>query len=266
MCLLSLCQIILRTGFSFIVQLQLLYQLRLTATSKPFLNNEHFARRNDMHSHEIKEHAPVRHLSHANSLFTGRGSSIYDVVMVRLTSNLYRRVIDDLALLRPAAGKVLDAGTGPGTLTRDIARHQPQLQVYGIDLSADMIQLARDHAEREQLAKRVHFDTGNLAHLPYPDQTFDLIVSTISMHHWYELEQPFRDLYRVLKSGGRLLIYDFRFMQAPTIARALASTPFAGTQLEQTLVRTGFWPFALYKRFALQKEAPLSSHGSEKEA
>lgn len=206
-----------------------------------------------MHSHEIKEHALISHLNHLNFLFTGWGSHVYDMVMVRLTRRLYRRVIEDLAPLGLVEGKVLDAGTGPGTLARDIARSFPQLQVHGIDLSEEMIRLAREHAKREQLEERVHFDTGNIGHLPYPDHSFDVVVSTISMHHWYDLEQPLRELYRVLKPGGRLWIYDFRFIKAEMVEKALANTPFAGISLEHTLVRTGVLPFALYKRFALQK-------------
>ena len=205
-----------------------------------------------MHSHEIKGQAPVRHLSHVNFLFTGWRSRIYDLTMAQLTRKLYQRVIDDLALMGLDQGQVLDAGTGPGTLARDIARSQPQLQVYGVDLSVEMMQVAREHAQREQLAQRVHFDAGNIGHLPYPDHSFDVIVSTISMHHWYELEQPFRDLHRVLRPGGRLLIYDFRFMQAQTLQRALAETPFAGASLQHTLIRTGGL-FPLYKRFMLCK-------------
>ena len=96
-------------------------------------------------------------------------------------------------------------------------------------------------------------DNERTVSLPYADHSFDVVVSTISMHHWYELERPLRDLYRVLRPGGRLWIYDFRFMQAQMVEKALANTPFAGTPLEHTLVRTGFLPFALYKRFALQK-------------
>jgi ubiquinone/menaquinone biosynthesis C-methylase UbiE len=165
---------------------------------------------------------------------------------------LYQRVIEDMVPVL-SEGKVLDAGTGPGTLAREIARRQPRLQVYGIDLSEDMIRLARLHAKREQLEERVHFAVGNVAHLPYPDHSFDLVVSTISMHHWFELEQPLRDLYRVLRPGGRLWIYDFRFVKAQTVEKALASTPFVETGLEQTLVRTGFLPFALYRRFVFQK-------------
>jgi ubiquinone/menaquinone biosynthesis C-methylase UbiE len=207
-----------------------------------------------MHSYETQENSSVRHLSHLNFLFTGRGSRIYNVVMVRLTRRLYQRVVEDMIPLQFGEGRVLDAGTGPGTLAREIARRFPQLQVDGIDLSEDMIRLAREHTQHEQLEERVHFAVGNVARLPYPDQSFDLVVSTISMHHWSELEQPFRELYRVLRPGGHLWIYDFRFIKVQTVEKALASTPFAEAPLERLPVRTGFYPFALYQRFALHKE------------
>jgi SAM-dependent methyltransferase len=169
-----------------------------------------------MHGHEIKENSSLRQFNHGDFLFYGWGSHLYNVVMVRLASRLYQRVIADIAPVL-SEGKVLDAGTGPGT------------------------------------EERVHFAIGNVAHLPYPDHSFDLVVSTISMHHWYELEQPLRDLYRILRPGGRLWIYDFRLVKAHRVEKALASTPFVETPLEHTLVRTGFFPFALYRRFALQK-------------
>src|SRR5258707_1617023 len=198
-----------------------------------------FARRNAMQSHEMKDHAKVSQLSHLNFLFSGWGSRVYDLTMVRLTRRLYQRVIEDLTLLRLVEGKVLDSGTGTGTLARDIARSLPRLEVYGIDLSENMIRLAREHAKREQVEERVHFDIGNIAHLPYPDRSFDLVVSTISMHHWHELEQPLRDLYRVLRPGGRLWIYDFRLVKAEAVEKALASTALVDTPLRHPFVRTG---------------------------
>ncbi len=209
-----------------------------------------------MHRYETGEHTghtAVHHLSHLNTIFTGRGSRVYDAVMVRLTANLYRYVVEDIAPLQLDSGDVLDAGTGPGTLARQIARRFPDMQVEGIDLSEDMIRLAREHTKHEQLEERVHFVTGNVGKMPYADDSFDLVVSTISLHHWDELEQPLRELYRVLRPGGRLWIYDFRFVKAQSIEHAMASTPFAGSTLEQRLVRTGVLPFAFYQRFALRK-------------
>src|SRR5947209_1439897 len=147
--------------------------LKATAQGCSFCHR--LERRNDMHRHEVGHHGEVRHLAHFNALFTGRGSRVYDAVMVRLTRRLYQRVIADLAALGLTEGKVLDAGTGPGTLVRQLARSQPGLQVYGIDLSEDMIGLARTHARREHLEERVQFASGDVAHLPYPDQSLDVV-------------------------------------------------------------------------------------------
>ncbi|GHO89723.1 class I SAM-dependent methyltransferase [Dictyobacter formicarum] len=207
-----------------------------------------------MHSHETRKHAQVRHLSHLNFIFTGWGSRVYEQTMVRLTRPLYQRVIEDLASLQLYEGKVLDVGTGPGVLARDIAHSFPRLQVYGIDLSTDMIRLARERTRQEQIKERVQFDIGDVRQLPYPDHSFDVVVSTISLHHWQELEQPLRELYRVLQPGGRVWIYDARFIKTEVVEKAQASTSFAGTPMEHQLVRTGKWPFAIYRRFALQKE------------
>lgn len=101
----------------------------------------------------------------------------------------------------------------------------------------------------------MQFESGDVAHLSYPDQSFDVVVSTISMHHWSELAQPLRELYQVLRPGGRLWIYDFRFVKAQTVKQAQALTPFAETPLEHIPVQTGFFPFVLYRRFGLQKVA-----------
>ncbi|TME13790.1 MAG: hypothetical protein E6I80_01450, partial [Chloroflexi bacterium] len=78
-----------------------------------------------MHGHEIKENSSLRQFNRHDSLFYGWGSHIYDVLMVRLGRGLYQRVIGDIAPVL-SEGKVLDAGTGPGTLAREIARRQPR--------------------------------------------------------------------------------------------------------------------------------------------
>src|SRR6516225_7641837 len=58
------------------------------------------ARRNTMYSQQLKDHEAVRHLSHLNFLFSGRGSRVYDQTMVRLTRRLYQRVIEDMVPLQ----------------------------------------------------------------------------------------------------------------------------------------------------------------------
>ena len=201
----------------------------------------------------MKAHTHTNHLDHFNFLFTGWGTHVYDRTMVPLARRLYQRVIEDIASLELVEGKVLDVGTGPGTLVRGIARRFPELEVYGVDLSEEMIRLAREHASAEQLGERVHFAVSDVADLPYPDHSFDLVVSTISMHHWHDLVGPLCDLHRVLRPGGRLWIYDFKWISRQTMEKALAFTPFGATPLEQQRERTGFLLFAPYQRFALQR-------------
>src|SRR5260370_11743792 len=105
-----------------------------------------------MHRYAVREHSSQRRLSHFNSLFTGRGSRVYDLVMVRLTRRLYQRVIADLSALRLAEGQMLDAGTGPGTLVRELARSLQGLPIYCMDLCESFTPLTRPHAKRQHLS------------------------------------------------------------------------------------------------------------------
>jgi ubiquinone/menaquinone biosynthesis C-methylase UbiE len=58
----------------------------------------------------------------------------------------------------------------------------------------------------------VSFTVGDVADLPFTDDSFDLIVSSMSQHHWIDVEGAIRSLRRVLGPGGRLWIYDVRFV------------------------------------------------------
>ncbi len=84
-------------------------------------------------------------------------------------------------------------------------------------------------------------------------QSFDLIVSTLSMHHWRELQQSLSELYRVLRPGGSLLIYDIRFVKASMMETAMAHTHFDGQMVQHTLIHAGPLSLPIYAHFALHK-------------
>jgi ubiquinone/menaquinone biosynthesis C-methylase UbiE len=121
---------------------------------------------------------------------------------------LLRRSIS-LAGLQPGE-QVLDVGCGTGTLALDVARRVGTIgHVVGIDPSSEQIGRARAKATRRQVP--VEFQIGVIERLPYPDQTFDVVFSTLMMHH---LPAPLKrqglvEIARVLKPGGRLVIADF---------------------------------------------------------
>jgi len=102
-------------------------------------------------------------------------------------------------------GTILDLGSGTGYLSVEIARGATSLQVYGIDLSKQMVKIARRHAKGVDNAQ---FVFGNAANLPFKDNSIDLVVSTGASHHWKAPHMVFEECYRVLKAGTEAWIYD----------------------------------------------------------
>lgn len=142
----------------------------------------------------------------------------YDLLMGLATfgrERAFRRRIADLAQLHPAEA-VLDVGCGTGTLAI-IARERVGApgRVAGIDPSAQMIARARQKAERSGLP--VDFQVGVIEHLTFPDQSFDVVLSTFMMHHLPDdlKRQGLVEVARVLKPEGRLLILDLKGHTGP---------------------------------------------------
>jgi ubiquinone/menaquinone biosynthesis C-methylase UbiE len=173
----------------------------------------------------------------------------YDQYTARLFGGIHKRVAEDVSAIAPAGGAVLDAGCGSGRLAVLIARRRPDLQVRGVDLEQGMVAVAERRAEQENLASRVHFTAADLADLPLPDDSVDLIVSTASMHHWADAGAVVASLGRVLRPGGQMLIYDFRPVPAGSVYSAARNL---GSRVDRTLVRTGRFPAALFQRLAVR--------------
>ena len=169
-------------------------------------------------------------------MFEGRRSRLYDVAARRLLRGVYRRLAADVADTAPRDGAVLDVGTGPGVLLVELARRRPDLTVTGVDLSADMVAAATRNLRESGATAKV----ASVTDLPFPDGSFDLIVSSLSLHHWDEPAAAVPELSRVLRPGGRLLIYDLRFAPFDTLATAAREGElFTGQAPQRTQVRTG---------------------------
>jgi len=108
------------------------------------------------------------------------------------------------------SGRILDVGTGPGYLPIMIAESVQGVEVTGIDLSKDMIRLARKNAEKYGVQGRVRFECMDANKIRYRDSYFDLVVSTFSFHHWKKPIRVLNAIHRVLKDGGQAWIYDLR--------------------------------------------------------
>lgn len=117
-------------------------------------------------------------------------------------------------LLAPArlqlGESVLDVGCGTGTLAIAAKRQVGSSgSAFGIDPSPEMIARARSKASKAK--SDVAFDIALAEALPFPDARFDVVLSTVMLHHLRRSvrEQAVREMKRVLKPGGRLLAVDF---------------------------------------------------------
>ena len=123
---------------------------------------------------------------------------------------LMRWVVARRAMELEPSGQAADLGCGPGHLAIELAQAAPGLLVTGVDLSDEMLETAGARAQRAGLGERVTFRHGNAAQIPFPDASLDLVVSTLSLHHWSEPASVLDEIARVLRPEGAFLIFDLR--------------------------------------------------------
>ena len=135
---------------------------------------------------------------------------VYDTLSRLLLSPLVKRIAADVAAAAPDGARVLEVGCGPGHLSTRLAHHG--FDVTGLDLDPAMIARARANTDRRNNGDqhRPSFLVGDVASLAFPDGSFDLVVSTLSMHHWADPAAGLAEIGRVLRPGARALIWDFR--------------------------------------------------------
>jgi ubiquinone/menaquinone biosynthesis C-methylase UbiE len=121
----------------------------------------------------------------------------------RFHAPVRRATLDVAAALQPDPHAVLDVGCGTGALLRLIPQVFPGAQRAGIDPSAAML-LESEAGGAEMVQACAEW-------IPFPDRTFDLVLSTLSLHHWVVRDQALREIARVLAPRGVLVISD-RFL------------------------------------------------------
>ncbi|MRS03948.1 methyltransferase domain-containing protein [bacterium] len=169
-------------------------------------------------------HTHDHHLDSPGSM-QGWGKN-YDMLVGLLSFGQEKKLRQaTLALARVQPGeRILEVGCGTGTLSL-AAKGQtgPAGEVTGIDVASDMLEAARRKAEKAGL--QVQFQLGRIEEIPFPDGQFDLVLSSLMLHHVHGDEakqQGLKEIYRVLKPGGRVLIVDATQPQNPHL-RGIAS-------------------------------------------
>ena len=162
----------------------------------------------------------------------------------------WNAVLEDLGL--SGDERVLDLGCGRGAVLTALARRLTTGTITGIDIwsTTDQSGNAREvvlrNAALEGVKDRVRIDTGDMRALPYPDASFDVVVSSLAIHNIRgkaDRQRAIAEAYRVLTPGGRLAIADIR----ATALYESALRALGATAINRRRLGWRFWwgnPFA----------------------
>jgi ubiquinone/menaquinone biosynthesis C-methylase UbiE len=116
---------------------------------------------------------------------------------------LYNKVINHVELQNK---EILEVGCGKGGGASYIARYFCPRMITGIDISKAEIEFNRKHYKE----KNLQFKYGDALNIPFPENSFDIVINVESSHGYVDFEKFLKEVKRVLKKGGFFLFTDFR--------------------------------------------------------
>ena len=141
-----------------------------------------------------------------------RISSLYDLLDLPFEYGRYRHIRPRVFDAVRDAGRILDCGVGTG---RNISYYPHKAEVVGVDISPGMLTQARRRARR--LDRPVELIEADVCNMPFPDGSFDAAVATFLFCVLPDWVQPaaLREIARVVKPGGRLVLLEYVYSQDP---------------------------------------------------
>jgi ubiquinone/menaquinone biosynthesis C-methylase UbiE len=160
-------------------------------------------------------------------------------------------------------GKILEVGCGRGAFAIWLARQFPQLQITGVDFSPVAIAIARQ--SNPHLPSQLDFQVGDAQALALADSTYDFVITCECLEHVPSPPQMTKEIFRVLKPGGRFCLTTENYLNGMLLAWAhtkLTGKPFdSGSGVQP---RENFFVFPmvhrLLKRTGLVIDTVQSSH------
>jgi ubiquinone/menaquinone biosynthesis C-methylase UbiE len=156
-----------------------------------------------------------------------------------LFERMHKLVVDAARRYRRDATALLDVGCGTGRLLARVRDVFPNARLAGVDAAAGMI----DAARRVPGADSITFLVGDVESLPFDDESFDVVMTTLSFHHWRDQRAGLLEIQRVLRPRGVLLLGDLvlQWWMRPfaVVARARHRT-HTSTEFQQMLAAAGF--------------------------
>jgi demethylmenaquinone methyltransferase/2-methoxy-6-polyprenyl-1,4-benzoquinol methylase len=124
--------------------------------------------------------------------------------------------------------KVLDIAGGTGDLAAKFSRIVgPEGTVVLADINDSMLKVGRDRLIDRGIVDNVQFSQADAQHLPFPDNTFDVITIAFGLRNVTDKDMALRSMLRVLKPGGRLLILEFSKPKNPVLSKVYDTYSFS---------------------------------------
>jgi len=117
----------------------------------------------------------------------------------------------------PRGGVVLDLATGTAELGVAICARHPEVRVSGLDFSPGMLAIGLSKVRAKGLTGRIHLSLGDARRLPFQDRSFDGATMAFGIRNIEERKEVLREIWRVLKEGGRLWIMEFDCPDQPVV-------------------------------------------------
>lgn len=147
-----------------------------------------------------------------------------------------RQAVRALWRCAPQTQTVLDVATGTGDLAFAALRHRPEATVVGLDLSRKMLRIAMEKRLARSIPERRYgLIAGNALTMPFRDSSFDAVMIAYGIRNMPDTAQAFRELRRVLRPGGHVLVLEFCLPPHPLLRR-----PYL-FYFEKVLPRLGGW-------------------------
>ena len=147
---------------------------------------------------------------------TAEAAEAYDAMAHGEVDNAF---VERVVALGAKTGHFLDVGTGPAQIPILLAQRCPDIHLTAMDLSEEMLKIAKRHVAAAELAERITLEHVDAKTLPYPDNTFDGLISNSIVHHIHDSLRALKEMSRVVKPGGLVLIRDLVRPETPEAAQ-----------------------------------------------
>lgn len=162
-----------------------------------------------------------QHIGQLFDRIAGTYDSLNHVLSLNIDRRWRRKAVRTLTtnplIPNPQTANLLDVAIGTADLTIEILRQRKASHVTGIDLSRKMMAIGEQKVAKLGYSSLVTFDYGSAQDMPYADASFDAVTCAYGVRNFADMDEGLREMFRVLRPGGELMILEFSYPTNPLI-------------------------------------------------